>query len=347
MIQPKKAIMGMKAYSPPLEGRRGKLRLDFNENTIGCSPKVMEAIRKLKREDIATYPEYDELIAKLAKYQKADKSQIMVTNGTNEAIKVVFETYIEKGDEIVIPYPTFAVFSLCAAIAEANLKKIMYNSDLSFPTKEVLDSITSKTKLVILVNPNNPTATKIEQKDIIKIIEKAKNSIVLVDEAYFQFINQSCSGLINKYDNLIVMQTFSKAFGLAGLRFGCVISDKENIQNMIKAKLPYSVNIVAITAASAAIDDKLYVKNYVSKIEEGKKIIYNGLGRLNIKTYPSAANFMLADFGKRSKEIQKKLAKKGILVREMGNYPLLSGCLRITIGPKLQSKKFISALKEI
>src|SRR3989338_10860064 len=190
MIKPRKAVILMKEYNPPTSGRENYLRLDFNENTIGCSPNVITALRKIQRSSLSTYPEYTNLRKSLARYCNVNAEEIIATNGTDEAIKTIIEAYIEKGgNEIIITVPTYAMFKFYAQLNEAVIKEINYNLDLSFPTKSMLKSINKKTKIIVLVNPNNPTGTSIKNKDIIKIIRKAKrnNALVLIDEAYCQF----------------------------------------------------------------------------------------------------------------------------------------------------------------
>ncbi len=347
MIRPRKAIEKMKPYNPPLEGRRGLIRLDFNENTVGCSPNVLEAMRKISADEIATYPEYSKFKRKLANYLGIKEDELMVNNATDESIMVIMQTYIEKGDEVILPVPTFAMFRFYAQLMEAKLNEILYNKDLSFPTDKVLSSISKKTKLVILCNPNNPTGTPIKKEDVIKIIQKAEanSSLVLLDEAYVQYNKSTCIDLIDKYKNLVIIQTFSKAYGMAGLRLGYAIADKEIMKNLLKAASPYSVNTMATAAGSAAIDDQEFVKNYVKEVEKSKKIIYRELKKLGIKAYPTAANFLVAYFGKNAKRIADELKKNGVLVRDRSNYPLLKGCLRIGIGTMEQTNQLIKALK--
>src|SRR3989344_6484931 len=174
MIRPRKAVIEMKEYNPPTSGREKSLRLDFNENTIGCSPVVIKSLREIGRKSLSVYPEYTDLRRGLAKYCNVNADEIIATNGTDEAIKTIIESYIEKGkDEIIIPVPTYAMFKFYAQLNEAAIKEINYNNDLSFPAKNILDVISAKTKIVILVNPNNPTGTSINQKEITRIIQKA------------------------------------------------------------------------------------------------------------------------------------------------------------------------------
>ena len=180
MINPRKAVLEMEEYNPPTSGREGYLRLDFNENAEGCSEKALQALRIIKSDSLAAYPEYSRLTKGLAKYCNVSEDEILPTNATDEAIKTIIETYAEKGkDEIIIPTPTFAMFKFYAQLNEAIIKEVLYNDDLSFPTNNVLDSINKNTKIAVLVNPNNPTGTSIKDADIIKIIENAKKNAAL------------------------------------------------------------------------------------------------------------------------------------------------------------------------
>ncbi len=347
MIQPKKAVQEMEPYYPPIEGRESILRFDFNENTIGCSPKVIRAISKIQIEKLSMYPEYEKFREILARYLKVEKNQVMLTNGTDEAIKCIIDTYVAKGDEIILPVPTFSIFRFYASIAEAKVKEILYNEDLSFPTEKILNAINKKTKLVILVNPNNPTGTKIEKTAIEKIVKTARNSIVLIDEAYYQYSGKSSKSLILKYDNVIITQTFSKAFGLAGVRLGYIISSTENIVNLSKVISPYSVNSIALVAGEAALSDERFSDEYVKEVLKSRKILIKEFKNLGIKAYPSYANFFVADFGFKYKRVYRQLRNQGILVRDRSDSPLLRNCLRIGIGTREQTEIFLKELKKI
>jgi len=343
----KKSVKTLKKYTPPTGERKGKLRLDFNENTIGCSEKVIKALRNISKEDICTYPEYNKFRNRLATYLNLKTENIIPTNGADEAIKVTIDTYIEKGDEIIIPKPTFAMFKIYSQIAGAKITSILYNKDLSFPTDKLLKTINQDTKLVILVNPNNPTGTAINGIDIIKIIEKAKDSIVLIDEAYYQFYEESSKELIKKYNNVIIIQTFSKAFGLAGLRLGYIISNKDIIRNLDKVVSPYSVNSLAIIAANAALEDIDFIKSYTNEIKESKKYLKEELEKLGITTFPSEANFIIANLGNNCNRTYNELKERNILVRNRTDYPLLKNCLRISIGTTEQCQRLINELRNI
>ena len=346
-IGPKESVREISKYSPPTEGRRGMLRLDFNENTTGCSPKVVQALRKITAEEISAYPEYGKFTAKLAESLNIDENEILLTNGSDEAIKLAMDVFIEKGDEVVIPEPTFRLFEIYAQIAGAKIAKMNYNEDMSFPTDKILKKLDEKPKMLVLVNPNNPTGTGINGEDLLKIIVRAKNTIILLDEAYCEYSGKSAKEKIGQFPNLIILRTFSKAFGLAGLRIGYLISNPKIISAMKKAASPYSINAIAIKAAEAAIEDEMFVEKYVNEIRVNREIVRKELGALNIDTFPSETNFIIAKFGKSSGTICKRLRAKGILVRDVGKYGLLEGCLRITIGTMEQCKTFLEGLKAV
>ncbi|MBT7241410.1 MAG: histidinol-phosphate transaminase [Candidatus Diapherotrites archaeon] len=349
MIQPKKAVIKMKDYSPPTAGRAKKLRLDFNENTIGCSPKVIDALKKITSNNLAVYPEYGLFKKILKEYVGVSEEEIFISNGSDDGIKTIIDTFMEKGEEIIIPSPTFAMFKFYASIVEAKITEILYNEDLSFPTKKVLELINKNTKIVVMVNPNNPTGTSIRKEDIIKITKKAQENeaIVLIDEAYFEFYGESCIDLIFEYDNVFVTRTFSKAFGLAGLRLGYTISNKTNISALAKEGSPYGVNTLALIAGEAALSDVEFVKNYANEILENKKYVEKELESMGLDTFPTSANFILTKFGNKCDKVANSLKEKGILVRNRTKDPLLNGCIRITIGTKEQCEQLLEELKLI
>lgn len=351
MIEPKKAVQELEEYTQPAEGRMDYVRLDFNENTVGCSGKVIKALRKIKTGDLSSYPEYGNLRKKLSGFLGVKPEQVLQTNGSDEAIKTIMETYIGRGkNEVLLPVPTYSLFGFFARLSGARVKEVLYCNDLAFPTQRVLDSISQKTKIVVIVNPNNPTGTTASMQDLERIIEKAaeNDAIALVDEAYFPFYNESTVGLVEKYDNLMVIRTFSKAFGLAGLKIGYIVSNPANIRAMAKVLLPaYTVNYAACACISAAIDDYDYVKKYVAEVERSKLAFYKSLEKAGIKYYRSNSNFVLINLGDECGRYCEELKKRGILVRSRTNDPLLEGCVRVTIGMKKQMDSLVSSLNEI
>jgi histidinol-phosphate aminotransferase len=347
VLVPRKAVERMAPYSPPTAGREGKLRLDFNENTVGCSPQVLRILKRaLSREKLAVYPEYGETRHRVAAFFGVLAGHLLFTNGTDEAIQVLINTYVDGGDRVVVLAPSYAMYRFYAEVAGADIAEVAYRpADLAFPLEELLEVLTPDTRAVLIANPNNPTGTAIDLGGICRILQKAENAAVLIDEAYFEFFGTTALGLLSEYPNLFVSRTFSKVYGMAGLRLGCLFSQASNISWLHKAQSPYSVNAVAVLAASAAVEDRQYIQSYVAEALESRRLLCRALERMKIPYYPSAANFVLARFGDRSIEIRDRLREKGVLVRDR-SYEI-GGCIRITVGKKAQLRRLLAALKDI
>ena len=351
-IKPRRAVQNMEAYRPPTEGREDKLRLDFNENTIGCSPKVSEALKRaLTERNLSAYPEYGTFREKLARYAGLKPEEVTISNGTDGIIKLVMDTFVEKGDEVVLPVPTYSMFKFYASMADARISEILYNADLSFPAGAVLNAISSCTRLVVLVNPNSPTGSTIADEDIESVVKKAEKNgaLVLIDEAYFQFYGKTSRGLISKFDNLIVIQTFSKAFGLAGLRLGFAMSDAVNIAAMDKGNSPYGVSTLAVVAAGAALDDLEFVEKYAAEVRLNRPKLAAKLAGWGLRVYPSSANFLLVNFGSKERcgQVCEALRTRGILIRNRSADPLLRGCARMNVGTAKQCERVLDELDKI
>jgi histidinol-phosphate aminotransferase len=347
MLVPRNAVAHMAPYSPPTAGREGKLRLDFNENTVGCSPQVLRIVKRaLSREKLAVYPEYGETRQRVAAFFGVPAAQLLFTNGTDEAIQVLINTYVNGGDRVLLLAPSYAMYRFYAEVVGAHIAEVGYRAaDLAFPLEELLDVLTPETRAVLIANPNNPTGTAIDLAGIRRILDKAEHAAVLIDEAYFEFFGTTALGLLLDHPNLFVSRTFSKVYGMAGLRLGCLFSRAENIQWLHKAKSPYSVNAVAMLAASAAVDDHEYIQKYVAEALESRRLLCRALDRMKVPYYASSANFVLARFGDRSIEIRDRLREKGVLVRDR-SYEI-AGCIRITVGKKAQLRQFLVALQDI
>lgn len=347
MITPRDAVLKMQAYHPPLEGRRSFVRLDFNENVAGCSPRLIEALKTIDAREIATYPEYGALRQKLSAFFRLPESCLLPTNASDEGILTVFQTYLNAGDELILPVPTFAMFSFYAELLGLALKTVLYNEDLSFPACRIEAAVTEKTKALVLINPNNPTGTRIDRDFIVRMLERLGDRLLLLDEAYVEFSGESAIDLIDRYKNLVILRTFSKSFGMAGLRLGTVLSCAENIENLSKAHSPYSISGVTVKLAMAALDDADYVARYAREAVKSRGRIEADLTARGIPVFPSRGNFVLARFGARSREIEAALKSRGILVRDRSSDPLLSGCLRITTGTDAETERLIKALNEL
>jgi histidinol-phosphate aminotransferase len=346
-LRPRPAVEQMTPYSPPTAGRAGKLRLDFNENTIGCSPRVLAALqRHATREKLAVYPEYGDARERLAGFFGVAPSELLFTNGTDEAIQVLINTYVEGGAPVLLLAPSYAMYRFYAELAGARICEIPYRAEsFAFPLDELMARITAETRAVLIANPNNPTGTAVELTEIRRILEKAANAAVLVDEAYFEFCGITALGLIREYPNLFVSRTFSKVYGMAGLRLGCLFSAAENLAWLHKAQSPYSVNSLAVLCAQEAVQDGAYIRKYVAAALESRRLLCEAFDQMGIPYYPSRANFVLARFGERSREIRDRLRERRILVRDR-SYEI-PGCIRVTVGSKAQLRRFLAALKEV
>ncbi len=344
-MKPRKAVRDMAPYHPPTGNRLDKMRLDFNENTVGCSPRLVEFLRsRLSPELLAVYPDYRAVKETLAGHFGVSPDEFTLTNGTDEAIQVFINTYIDDGDEVLIPRPSYAMYRFYAEVAGAMVREVEYAApQYKFPTEEVLSHITPRTRAVCISNPNNPTGTGVGLDVLQKIIETAGEAVVLVDEAYFEFSGVTALDWIGKYRNLFVSRTFSKVYGMAALRVGCLFSHKDNVAFLQKAQSPYSVNMVAAMAAQEAVRDAAYVANYVKEALAARDFLCEGLAKLNIFYIPSSANFVLANFGARAIEVRDTLRAHAVLVRDR-SYEA-PGCVRITVGTLVQAERVLEELE--
>lgn len=220
MIAPRKTMADTKTYQIFNSGRNKKTRLDLNENAWGCSPEVLKALQNFSVENISLYPAYDSFIKQIAEHYQVGPENVIISNGADDSIRCVFDCFIEEGDEVLLPVPNYGMFDIYGRIRGAKMVEILYNDDFSFPVETVLSVLSPKIKLIVIVNPANPLGTVIPEFELIQILEKARDSIVLLDETYWHFVDKSYLQLIQKYKNLIIVQTFSKAYGLTGLRLG-------------------------------------------------------------------------------------------------------------------------------
>ena len=347
LLQPRKAVLEMAPYSPPTSGRVGKLRLDFNENTVGSSPRVVEYLKEqLSVGGLAVYPEYDEVRPKLARFFGVADDELLLTNGTDEAIQVLINTYVEDGDDVLLQRPSYAMYRFYAEVAGASIREISYHpEDLAFPLEELLDAIRPDTRAILIANPNNPTGTGVGLDGVRRILERAPRSAVLIDEAYYEFSGVTALKLLGEFPNLFVSRTFSKVYGMAAMRIGCLFSQKANVEHAHKAQSPYSVNALAAMAAQAAIADSGYIRDYVGEILAARDMLYQGFEQRGISYHKSQANFVLFRAGDRAIEIRDYLRDRNVLVRDR-SYEL-PGCVRVTVGTREQVQRFFTVLEEV
>ena len=347
VLEPREAVLRMAPYSPPTGGRADKLRLDFNENTVGASPRVIEFLKQhLSEAQLAVYPEYSEAKRDLAAYFQVDPDDFILTNGTDEAIQVLINTYVDDDDQVITLAPSYAMYRFYAEVAGADVHEVAYRSDkLAFPFEELLEAITPATRAVLIANPNNPTGTGTTRANLQQILEKAEGAAVLIDEAYYEFCGVTMLPLLNDYPNLFVSRTFSKVFGMAAMRVGCLFSQSGNVEFLHKAQSPYSVNMIGALAARAAVQDADYIRKYVTEVLAARELLYVGLEELGIPYFPSQANFVLFQAGQRAIPIRDGLRRRGVLVRDR-SYEI-PGCVRVTVGTRDQIRRFLSELQQI
>lgn len=348
----KERIKKISHYKPPLEGRSSKdyLLLDFNERTSGASPKVKEALKKFIDSDrLQVYPEYGDLEAEIAKYAGVKDGQVMATNGGDQGIDIICRAYLDEGDKVIIPFPAFAMHYQSAGIQGAEILEPKYGENGQFPFEETIKLLEDeKVKLVILCNPNNPLGSVISINEVEEILKKAKEKeiAILHDEAYFEFAKITAKDLVEKYDNLYIMRTFAKGFGIVSTRAGYLVSQESNIQELLKIRGPYDVNMFAKTAILAALEDIKYMEDYVKEVMEvSKPKLEAFLKEKRVSFYPSKANFLLLRF-QNPERIIDHLKGKGILVRPKTD-AAGKDAVRISIGTLKDTEKIVASLKEI
>lgn len=349
-IPVRKAVLGLAPYNAPEEGRAKKLRLDFNENTVGCSPAVLRALSHITAEQMAIYPEYQETTKRLARFFCVRPEEMHLTNGIDDALHLIADTFIEDGDSVLIVEPTFDMYRFFAELAGARVVALRYDDEMRFPVEGVIRELRASPKRVprvlYIASPNNPTGTVVLQEDLRRILNAASRTLVLVDEAYFDFSGETILPWIRRYPNLLVARTFSKSAGLAALRVGCLFGKQELLAVMRGACSPYPVNTAALVAAEAAVGDQKFARNYTREVLLSRALLEKGLERLGARVYRGGANFVLADFGPRAHRLVKALERKGILVRERKDFPR-KGFVRISAGTRADTRKVLRAMKGI
>ncbi len=336
------------SYHPPLAGRDG-LRLDFNENTSGCSPCVLDRLRSLDPEQLVKYPEREPVEAVVAEFLKLSSPEVLLTNGVDEAIHLLCETYLEPGDEVVIVVPTYSMYRIYTMAAGAEVVSVEAGSEFAFPAEELSRRVSKRTRLICIANPNNPTGTVADPEELLQIVRSAPEAAVLVDEAYFEFYGKTMLAERSASRNLFVARTFSKAYGLAGLRLGVLAGDAEQMKAVRRVASPYNVNAVALACLPAALADQEYVARYVDEVLEGRRRLEAFLKANDVPFWPSEANFILMRAGEtkaRAAKFVSAMRDRGILVRDRSGDPGCEGCVRITLGLREQVDRLLAAMPE-
>jgi histidinol-phosphate aminotransferase len=343
-VTPRKAVLEMPEYHPPLAGRTA-LRLDFNENTFGASPRVVERLRLVTAEGLTKYPEREPVERIVAKHFGFEGEQVVLTNGVDEAIHLMCCAFMEPQDEALIATPSFFMYDVSVQMMTPNLRKVQADTSLEFPFERFMAAITGRTKLIIVASPNNPTGAVVGREHLLAIAAAAPQAVLMVDEAYYHFDGASVMDDLATVPNLIVARTFSKAYGLANLRIGMLAGNPELLKYVRKVSSPYNVNGVALDCLPVGLADETYVAWYSEQVRVGRGRMMDGLGGLGVPFFPSHANFVLMNIGPKHKEFVSAMRAHGVLLRDRSTDPGCDGFVRITIGVDEHVTQGLAALK--
>ena len=348
------AVEQLQAYSAPLEGRRDLLRLDFNENTIGPSPLVAQALRGFSSEEIAVYPEYDGLQEAVVRNLMEtgcrpglQSDQVEIFNGVDAAIHAVFQAYGDGGDVLLTTSPTFGYYSPCARMQGMEIEAIPYQGEtFDFPLAAIQEALAARApRLLLICNPNNPTGTRLAAEAVIALAVSAPSTLVVVDELYEAFTGDSVLPTADfaATPNLLVLRSLAKTAGLAGLRIGFAIGHADVVDRVSRVTGPYDVNSVAVAAAFAALADQSYVDAYVAEVKRAREWTLVALQEADVRYHCDGGNYLLIWPKKPVQHVEAELRAAGIRVRSMAGKPLLDGCYRVSIGTTTQMQRFIEA----
>ena len=337
------------AYSAPLEGRRGLLRLDFNENTVGPSPRVVEAIRAIPADHYAIYPEYDglrEAVVRSLGGGGLTPAHVGVFNGVDAAIHAAFQAFGSPGDRLLTTSPTFGYYTPCAQMQGMAIEAIPYQlPDFGFPLEELRAALQGCPRILLICNPNNPTGTRLSPELILALAASAPSTLVVVDELYEAFTGDSVlpSADFAATPNLLVLRSLAKTAGLAGLRIGFAIGSAPVVDRLGRVTGPYDINSFAVTAAHAALADQAYVDSYVAEVLRARTWLVQQLQAAGVRHHAAGGNYLLIWPERSAEEVEQNLRQAGILVRSMAAKPLIDGSLRVSIGTTEQMQRFWAA----
>ena len=341
------------------------LRLHLNENTGGCSPKVVEAVRAFDGPRLATYPDFRDAILETAAFLGVDPDRIVLTNGLDEGILLASIGYLTNrtpealvalgaplttvsgASEIVVAQPAFEPYLHAAQAMGARVVSVKPGAGYTFPIDDVIRAVTPNTRIVYVNNPNNPTGQPVPREAIRRIAREAGQALVFVDEAYHDFLGEHFLDEAAEYPNVIVGRTFSKAFGLAGMRVGVMIAAPEILQPIRRAMPLFNLNVIALAALRAAIKDTDFRAWYLAQARESKELVYAACDRLGLKHWRSAANFVLIDGGERARQLVDAMIAKGVFVRDRTMDPACPNCFRLTTGVVEHTRKAVETLEAV
>jgi histidinol-phosphate aminotransferase len=343
--QARKNVLAMPEYHPPLASR-AMLRLDFNENTFAPSPRVMAKLQSLTAEGLTVYPEREHAEAQVAAHFGLRTDEVLLTNGVDEAIHLLACAFLDEGDEVLLCTPSFFMYDVSCSMMTTKLVRVQADDSFAFPMERFLKAITPRTKLIFIATPNNPTGQIVSRAQMLEICAAAPQAVVFADEAYFHFHGETTMGDVPDVPNLVVGRTFSKAYGLANLRLGMLAGNATLIGYVRKVASPYNVNGIALAVLPEALADEGYLAWYVAQVHAGRERVFAVLKELGVRTWDSAANFVLMDIGPKHKELVAAMRTRGVLLRDRSADPGCDGYVRITMGVEEQMTRGIAALRE-
>jgi len=332
------------------------LRLHLNENTGGCSPKVLEALRALSPMDVAIYPDYGRINEACAGHLGVDPSRLLLTNGLDEGILAAAIAYLQRdpgtaagagAPEGLIAEPCFGMYADCIEAVGGRIVRVAPPADLAFPLDAVLAAITPRTRVIYLTSPGNPTGLLVPAAAVLALARALPDGLVFVDEAYADFTEAHFLGELRGAPNVVVGRTFAKAYGLAALRIGAVVGDEAVIARLRRSLPPYSINVAAAVALEAALGDQAHLDAYRAQVRASKARVYAVCDRLGLGYWPSEANFVLIRVGDRATAIVEALRQRRIFVRDRSSEPGCAGCIRITAGILSHTEQALAALEDI
>jgi histidinol-phosphate aminotransferase len=344
MLKARKCIREMAEYDALINDPNITLRLDMNENTTGCSPRVLAKLRSLDAQTLASYPSRDAGEKLVAAELDILPAQALLTNGADEAIDILCRSYLEANDEILLVVPTFTMYEVFAQTQSAKVVRIPTGPEFSFPMQQVIDAVTDRTRLIVICNPNNPTGLPAARSSILRVIESAPSAAILLDEAYYHFYGQTLLDQIDKFPNMFIARTFSKAYGLAGMRLGLIAGPEEQMSVLRRMAPPFNVNVFALECLAEALADHQFLNDYVAQIRTSREWLRQELEQLGFKCWPSETNFLLSRFGVEKNEILNALRKRGISLRDRSD---CEGCVRISIGTQPEMERLMTELKQV
>src|SRR5580704_5489168 len=345
MLKPRETIAGLKPYHSPIISRDG-LSLDLNESMAGCSPRVLARLHSLSAAEVSLYPQREVGERLVANFLGVDPEHVLLTNGMDEGLSLVFANYLDPGDELLFADPTFVMYPMLGGALGARVVRVQSGEDLALPVADLLARISPRTRVIAIANPNNPTGLTSARADLLKIVESAPNAAVLIDEAYFEFCGQTLISDLAKHPNLFVARTFSKVYGLAGLRLGVLVGAVDRIGYLRRLGLPFNVNSVALACLEEGLADQAFVGDHVEQVKQGRTRLAQLFEELALRFWPSQTNFVLVKVGVPAKKFVQFMTRHGILVRDCSANPGCDGCVRITVGTPAQMDKVLPAIRD-